>query len=495
MNKKKNRAVGLLWMAQVILEAVTAVLLWRLDMLPMKLFVPVLVLLVLAAVLTRSMMYRKPGKWERNAGKAKRAGGCVISVLVIAVCAVASHAVFTLNHTIGTITNNRVSAVVGVYVLADDPAQNIQDAANYSFAAVNSFDQEAVEEAIATIEKDLGASLNRKSYDTTFAMIDALYAKEVGAIVMSESYLDILEGMDEYSDFTEKTRLLDTHIIEQEKTTTSNAAVVEEPTKESFLLYISGNDARRELLANGGSDVNILVAVNPTDKQILMVNTPRDYFVANPAGGGAKDKLTLCGMYGVENSMEAISRLYDQPIAYYAKINFTGFKTLVDAMGGVTVYSDKAFSTTSHTYVQAGENHFNGAEALAFARERRNLPGGDNDRGKNQMKLIAAMIDQLSSGTALTNYAQILGSLEGMFATNMSLDTISELVKMQLNDMASWQVLSYAVTGDNGKDQPYSQGGLYAYVMYPHEEKVEKASGLIARVLDGQVLTQEDLVD
>lgn len=499
MKKKKTTAAHILWILQVAAEMVAAVLIWRLDMLPGKFLIPLLVLLALAAVLTRVMMCRKYGKWERSVGKGSRIAGYVLSVLVIAICAVASHAVYTLNHTIGTITNNQVSSVIGVYVLSDDPAQNIQDAANYTFATANSFDREAVEKTVSTIEKDLNASLNKTNYDTAFAMIDALYAKEVGAIIMSESYLDILENTDEYSDFSEKVRLLDTHIVQQpkqdENKTEQILPTVEDPTSDSFLLYISGNDARRELLANGGSDVNILVAVNPTAKQILMVNTPRDYFVANPAAGGAKDKLTLCGMYGVENSVEAISQIYGQPISYYAKINFTGFKTLVDAMGGVTVYVEKGFNTTSDTYVKTGENHFNGTEALAFARERKHLPGGDNDRGKNQMKLISAMIDQLTSGTALTNYTQILGSLEGMFATNMPLETIADLVKMQLNDMASWQVLTYAVTGDNGKDQPYSQGGLYAYVMYPHEDKVEKASGLIARVLEGQVLSETDLTD
>lgn len=499
MKKQKIGLLRIIWLVQVMAEVITAVLVWHLDMLPAKFLIPLLVVLALAAVLTGVMMCRKHGKWERGVRKGGRIVGCVLSIAMIAICAVASHAVYTVTHTIGTITNNQVSSVVSVYVLADDPAQNIQDAEDYCFATVTSFDQEAVEKAVSNIEKDLDTTLNRKDYNTAFEMIDALYAKQIGAIIMSESYLDILDSTEEYSDFSEKVRLLDTHIVEKPKQdedkTEQILPTVEDPTSDSFLLYISGNDARRELLADGGSDVNILVAVNPTAKQILMVNTPRDYFVANPAGNGAKDKLTLCGMYGIENSVEAISQLYGQPISYYAKINFTGFKTLVDAVGGVTVYVEKGFNTTSDTYVKTGENHFNGTEALAFARERKHLPGGDNDRGKNQMKIITALINQLTSGTALANYTQILGSLEGMFATNMPLDTISDLVKMQLNDMASWDILTYAVTGDNGKDQPYSQGGLYAYVMYPHQEEVDKAAGLIARVLDGEVLSEADLAD
>lgn len=500
MKSKKSTKVGysIIWTIQLIFEALTAVLLWKLDMLPMKYFAALLVLLVLGAVVTRIMMVRKAGKWQREGRSPRRIVGCVLSVVMIALCAVASYAVLKLNNTFSAITGNKtVSSVVGVYVLADDPAQSIEDAADYTFAVSGTYDAEEVQAAIDEIETELSCELAIQSYDTSFAMVDALYAKNVDAILMSESYIDILESQEGYEDFSDRTRELSIHIVEKKSDSLGDSvknviAAVKDPTKEPFLVYISGNDARRELLANGGSDVNILVAVNPEAKQILLVNTPRDYFVANPAGDGAKDKLTHCGLYGIECSIEAMTLLYGQPISYYAKINFNGFRTLVDALGGVTVYSDVAF-TAGGTNIKQGENHLNGTQALAFARERKNLSGGDNDRGKNQMKLIAAMIDQLSAGNLLANYADILSSLEGMFTTDMPMDTISGLVKMQLSDMSGWDVLSFAVTGSNGKDAPYALGGLYAYVMYPNEADVAHASDLIGRVLNGEVLTEADL--
>ncbi|MBP3673230.1 MAG: LCP family protein [Oscillospiraceae bacterium] len=497
-NKKGSRlAFSVIWTIQLVIEALTAILLWKLDMLPMKYFAVLLVLFVLGAIVTRVMMFQKVGKWQKKAGGPKRVIGCLFSVVIIVLCSVAAHAVFTLNNTFAAITGNKtVSSVIGVYVLADDPAQSIEDAAGYTFAVAGSYDAEEVQKAIDEIEETLSSEITVQNYDTSFAVVDALYAQDINAIIMSESYIDILESQEGYEDFSERTKELSTHIIEKESESSpgdTQNSKVQDPTKEPFLVYISGNDARRELLANGGSDVNILVAVNPQEKQILMVNTPRDYFVANPAGDGAKDKLSHCGLYGIDCSIEALTQLYGQPISYYAKINFSGFKTLVDALGGVTIYSDISFSTTSGTYIQAGENHLNGTEALAFARERRNLAGGDNDRGKNQMKLIAAMINQLSAGNLLANYSEILGSLEGMFATDMSTDTISSLVKMQLSDMATWDILSFAVTGSNGHDQPYALGGLYAYVMYPNEADVAHASELIGRVLNGEVLTEADL--
>ena len=179
-------------------------------------------------------------------------------------------------------------------------------------------------------------------------------------------------------------------------------------------------------------------------------------------------------------------------VDYYAQINFTGFETLIDAIGGITVYSDKAFTTNDRYQIVKGENYLNGAQALSFARERKHLSGGDNDRGKNQMKVIQAVINKMTSGTTiLTNYSDIMASLEGMFATSMAMNEISSLMKMQLNDMAAWNIQSYAVTGYNGSDYTYSAPGTKLYVMYPNDNDVARAKSLIDMVWDGTILTEE----
>ncbi len=245
---------------------------------------------------------------------------------------------------------------------------------------------------------------------------------------------------------------------------------------------------------DGGSDVNILVFVNPKSHQILMINTPRDYYVVNPASGnGSRDKLSHCGLKGIDNCIGALYDLYGVEIEHYARINFSGFRTLVDAIGGVTVYSPVTFYGQGYKFNE-GENHLNGSQALAFARERKSLPGGDNDRGKNQMRLIGAMINQLSVDNLISNYAGILESLEGMFSTNFPMEDIGKLVQLQLTEMPSWEILTFAVTGDNGNDTCWAVGGGYGYVMYPHEHMVNHAIDLMDRFMAGEVLTEEDMV-
>ena len=219
------------------------------------------------------------------------------------------------------------------------------------------------------------------------------------------------------------------------------------------------------------------MVVNPKTKQILLINTPRDAYVANPEGDGAMDKLTHCGLYGPDCSAGALSTLYGTPIDYFGQINFSGFKKLIDAIGGITVYSDQAFTTFNGHSIKKGENTFNGEQALAFARERYNVVGGDNGRGKNQMKVITAVIKKLISSPALiTNYASIMASMQGMFTTNMQADEISMLVKMQLNDLATWEINSFSVTGKAGSELTYSWAGVKSYVLHLNQNHVTHAS-------------------
>ena len=103
-------------------------------------------------------------------------------------------------------------------------------------------------------------------------------------------------------------------------------------TKEPFVVYLSGVDNRGELTEKARSDVNILAVVNPSTKQVALINTPRDYYV-DLAGTNSKDKLTHAGLYGVETSMATLGNLYGVNVDQYLRINFAGFISIIDAVG------------------------------------------------------------------------------------------------------------------------------------------------------------------
>ena len=223
----------------------------------------------------------------------------------------------------------------------------------------------------------------------------------------------------------------------------SNVDVAEEP----FTIYVSGNDSYGEVtLEEGRSDVNILLTVNPNTRQILMTTTPRDYYVELPFGEGCWDKLTHAGNYGIDCSMQTLERLYDVEIDYYLRVNFSGFESIVDALGGVEVYSDYAFTSLhSGYYFDVGYNSVDGAEALAFVRERYAFEEGDVQRGKNQMAMIRAIMDKATSPAVISGYLSLMDSVSDSFITNMPKGSISDLVKMQLNEGGSWNIVSNSV--------------------------------------------------
>lgn len=263
-------------------------------------------------------------------------------------------------------------------------------------------------------------------------------------------------------------------------------------TKEPFVVYLSGVDNRGELTEKARSDVNILAVVNPTTKQAALINTPRDYYV-DLAGTDSKDKLTHAGLYGVETSMATLGNLYGVNVEHYLRINFAGFINIIDAIGGVDVYSDQAFTSVGSpgyydpTTFAEGWNHLDGKSALAFARERHAFKTGDIQRGINQMKVIDAMANKLKSPALLMGFSKLMDAAADCFVTSLSQEQISALVRMQLGDLANWDIQSYTVTGSGAKSSKcYSAKGQSLYVMKPDENSVNEAKALIAAVLGGE---------
>lgn len=506
----------LLWLCQLVVEAMVVISVHRLNMLPDRYFL--LMAGVLAAMLLLTGLLLLPGKKggafekKRNKGTVRRSVGAALAVLMIVGCAAARSVVARVHSAVDGITSaaETVSVSMSVYVHTDDPAQTVADASGYRFAALEDYEAVRTQQAVDQIRQELGGALNLVKYATLTELVEALYNRDVDALILNSAYVSLLEDTPEFADFSMKTRVLYTAVMEEtiyrpteptapEGTDPSDAtAPTEEPytiTGSPFIMYVSGSDTRDYYLSTSRNDVNILMVVNPETRMVLLVNTPRDYYVANPAGNGAKDKLTHCGIYGIGCSVDALELLYDTEIRYYSQINFTGVETLVDAIGGIDIYSDYGFYACEVYWINQGWNHLDGHGARLFAQDRYSHAAGDNARGRNQMKVIQAVINKVTSGTTIIeNYAGILSSIQGMFKTNVSMEEIGELVKMQLEDMTSWTIRSYAVTGTGGSDITYSMPGLYCYVMYPDEAKVAYGQELIRRVFDGEVLTEEDMV-
>jgi LCP family protein required for cell wall assembly len=246
-----------------------------------------------------------------------------------------------------------------------------------------------------------------------------------------------------------------------------------------YTVLISGVDTYGEVEKTSRSDVNIIAVVNPESKKILLVNTPRDYFVQLHGTTGAKDKLTHAGIYGIEMSKNTLQDLYETDIDYTVRVNFTSLLNLVDALGGISVQSDQAFKADGYNFV-AGTNQLNAKQALAFSRERYSFSQGDRQRGKNQQKVIEAVVAKASQPDIIVNYQKILATLSDSFQTNASKDELSNLIKQQLDSVGQWKTESISVDGTGSNSSTYSMGRQALYVMVPDMNTVNLAKTAIS---------------
>lgn len=399
-----------------------------------------------------------------------------------------------LSKIVGKMTETEITEV---RVMNDNPATSMGDTKGYTFGYIADADTKNTQSILDEISKSFG-TIKSKGYDSMTALADALYDDEVDAILINQGYVDLLTEKDGYTDFRDQTRVLYTYTTTHEvDPIVPNTSI----TKEPFVVYCSGIDARvDDISAKSHSDVNILAVVNPTTKQILLVNTPRDYYLPL-ARNGELDKLTHAGLYGIDESMKVLGNLYGVQADYYVRVNFAGLVKIVDALGGVDIESDANFSCVpmetpdgngDYTYQKysftKGINHVNGSQALAFARERKAFADGDNRRGQHQMTVIKAILNKACSSAVLTKYQELLKAASDAFITNMPYADISSLVQMQLGDMADWNITTYAVSGEGSTEYCYALGDK-AWVMIKDSSKVNTAKNMIQQVINGEVPT------
>lgn len=484
--KKQMKMIALvLTVISLVLTVVFGFMLWSLDMLPALYFgIGILVLLLLVAGITALIL---------SARKVQvLIVGIVCSLLFDVIMGGGIYYLNGASSALKKITTTKTEvALVDVYVNADDTAQTIEDANGYRFGILAELDRENTDEAVTKINEDLGYEIETSEYGNYMQLVDAVEANEIDAFILNAAYMDILVDMEGYQDANDRVRSIAEYEVEHKTQVVDNPVQEEDKDSDTFTVYVSGIDSREGLIAKSRSDVNIIMTINTKTKQVLLLNTPRDYYVPLPISGGNRDKLTHAGIYGVETSMGTLEMLYGIDLNYYFRLNFGGFETIVDELGGITVYSDYSFVTWSHQYyIQQGENYLNGAEALDFVRERYALPGGDHDRGKNQMKVIQAIIQKMTSTDFLLNYTNVLNALAGSFETSIPMDLISDVVKSQLSNGGDWNIVSYAVSGSGDTQIPWSMGSP-AYVMWPDESTVETAKAMIQQVKNGEILQQQ----
>ncbi len=362
-----------------------------------------------------------------------------------------------------------------IYVLSTSKYEKVED---IDKTRLGYFDNssETLESALTSLKKKTTFKVE-KVYQELDTLFNDLKNKKLDVIYISSTLIESIK--EQYGELLENFRLIGEITVSMvEEVEKSNIDV----TKDPFLIYVSGLDTYGSIGTVSRSDVNILIAVNPKTHKILLINTPRDYYVKLHSKK-AMDKLTHAGIYGVEESMNTLEDLYVTDVDFYLKINFSSLIKIVDAIGGINVNSKYNFSYDGFTF-KKGLNNLNGKATLAFSRCRKELPNGDASRGENQEAVIKAIIEKISNPGIISKYSAILKTMEKAFITNMSENDIYSLAKFQLNNNPRWIIDSINASGTNGYETTYSLGKTKLYVMIPDEEKVTDVKYKLNEILE-----------
>ena len=351
-----------------------------------------------------------------------------------------------------------------------------------SVAAPIDNDQENVQKLIDDIQKNQQKTLTVTSIESYLEAYKQLQSGEVKAIVLNEAFENIIES--EYPNYADTIKKIYKMGVKKKvkgpKASKGNGMTI----------YVSGIDTYGPINSVSRSDVNILMTVNTDTKKVLLTTTPRDSYVPIADGGNDQyDKLTHAGIYGVDASIHTLENLYGIDINYYARLNFTSFLKLIDLLGGIDVYNDQEFNahTNDGKHYPVGNLHLNSKDALGFVRERYALADGDRDRGRNQQKVITAIIQKLTSTEVLTNYSAVIQGLQESVQTNMPVEVMIDLVNRQLEKGGKYDVQSQDLKGTGRMDLPsYAMPGSQLYMMEVSQDSLASVKAAMTSVLKGE---------
>lgn len=456
----------------------------RLNVLPSKFLFPLTIgVVVLDAIFILLLIY-----FSKNV-----VSKIICVVLTLLVCAASCFGGYYISKTksaLSNITNVAKHAKNTVSVIVKE-SSSIKNKSQLNGVSVGSLrlNEQGSKKALKELSSE-GIVLNQTEYDSMTALLEAFYNGEVDSIIINESSRSQILDMEAYSNFDSNTRVV--YQTSYKVKNNDSAAAVSDITSKPFNVLISGSDTRGGFDENGRSDVIMIATVNPKTHTILLTSVPRDFYVttACDAGDGcmqgALDKITHTGIHGTNTTKRTVEQLLGIEINYTFKVGFDTVTELVDVLGGVDVYVEPGYATTTSEFsVHEGVNHLNAQQALAFARERYSYTEGDRQRTKNQQQVLMGIVKEATKPSVITNYAAIMDTMANTFSTTMSNAEITDLIKYQLNNNPTWKMEQYMVDG-TGDTLMCAELGDAASVMVPDQSTVKMAKDKINAVLAGK---------
>ncbi|MFC4771929.1 phosphatase PAP2/LCP family protein [Enterococcus hermanniensis] len=239
----------------------------------------------------------------------------------------------------------------------------------------------------------------------------------------------------------------------------------------SILILGIANDSKRQ--TDYRANTIMVATLNNETKKTTLTSIPRDSYT-EIVGADYEDKINHAhSIGGPEMIMDSVENMLDIPLHHYVSVNMDGLETLVDAVGGVTVDNDFAFSAEGINYPK-GKQHLNGWEALQYSRMRYEDPTGDYGRQGRQREVIELLVDKILSPKSLFNYQKILDSIGENGKTDLTFDQMQQILKSYrsaLKQIDSEQLQGEGFTGDGYTGE---EGISYQRVPQDELDRVKK---------------------
>jgi len=493
MKYLKNRTTWA-WVVYILLVVSTAFVgyqMYALGVLPDTVLYPFLLILGLVCLIFFLL--------NLEFKHSKKITNTVLAISLILSCAymLGAYYIFRTNGPLASITaiKNTNDNNISVIVMSESDIDSLENLSGKKVGILKNIDKGGTEKALEQIQKEMPVEFEQVELDSVPQEAMALYSGDVDAVILNEAYRTNVTELEDYADFSTRTRVIfQAHF----KTSATNEALaVSDVTTKPYNILISGNDTYGDVGELSRSDVNMVVTVNPMTSTVLLTSIPRDSYIPVDCGDayacaeGELDKITHTGINGITSTKRTVEKLLDIDINYTFRVNFSSVTNIVDSLGGIDIEVPEGqavetfYADSTLEGVTEGWNHLDGERALSFARERYAYIDGDNQRVRNQQMVLKAIFNKATSPEIIVNYTSLLKALESAFDTTLSQDEITDFIKYQIQAIPDWKFESYQVSGD-GDTLFCPSLGQEAYVTVLDQNTVALAHDKIMAVLDGK---------
>ena len=331
--------------------------------------------------------------------------------------------------------------------------------------------------------------------DSYTELVNALYDEEISLIYIPSNYLESISSIDGFENIINETEIVYTNL---EKEAINNPDI--DINKNAFSILVMGVDSSEDSMINSSfnGDALILITFNPNNLKATILSIPRDtYTNITCFDGERKNKITHAAWYGESCMIDTINELFDINIDYFVKINFKGFVSIIDLLGGIDVdvpitfcEQDSNRNFENQICLDEGYRHLNGEEALALARHRKTI--NDFIRGDNQKLIIEAVLEKIKTINKVDILYSIFDTISNNVVTNISSDDILslynivkkknmiEIYKLKLEGYGEY-IYDYSELNNQGMKME-----LYNFV--PYIESIENLKSIMKQNINGEEL-------